>query len=88
MSVPVQTGQRSTSDVVAGFLATIAIFGSAIGLVEHPVRITVFTILLSLIAAGMTGGSQRRLAAFAVAFSGACFIVGCVLAIVVGKPLF
>ena len=86
MSTPEQTRDRP-SEVVAGLLATLSIFGSAIGLVRHPIRITAFTLVIALIAAAM-GGRHQRLAAFAVAFGGACFVVGTFLAIVTGKPIF
>jgi hypothetical protein len=51
------------------------------------VRVTTFTILLSLIAAAI-GGRHQRLAAFALGFSGACFIVGTILAIITNNPIF
>jgi hypothetical protein len=75
------------SEIVAGLLATLAIFGSCIALVHRPVRITVFTILISLIAAAM-GGRHQRLAAFALGFSGACFIAGMFFAVLTNKPIF
>jgi hypothetical protein len=86
VSTPAQTRDRP-GEVVAGLLATLAIFGSAIAIVERPVRITVFTILIALIAAGL-GGRHQRLAAFAIFFSGACFVVGMVIAILANKPIF
>lgn len=86
MSTREQTGDRP-GEVIAGLLATLAIFGSAIALVERPVRVTVFTILIALVASAL-GGRHQRLAAFAVGFSGACFVVGTVLAIITGKPIF
>lgn len=86
MSTPARTRDRP-AEAVAGLLATLAIFGSAFGLVRTPVRITAFTILLALVAAAI-GGRHQRLAAFALAFSGACFIVGTVLAIITNKPIF
>jgi hypothetical protein len=86
LSTREQTRDRP-GEVVGGLLATIAIFGSAIALVERPVRITVFTILIALIAVAF-GGRHQRLAAFALGFSGACFIVGTVLAIITNKPIF
>ena len=46
-----------------------------------------FAILIALIAAGI-GGRSQRLAAFAVFFSGACFIAGLAIAIVTNKPIF
>jgi len=49
-------------------LAAIAIFGSVIALAYRPVRITPFTILISLIAAGI-GGRHQKLAAVALVIS-------------------
>ena len=86
MSTPEQTRDRP-GEVVAGLLATLSIFGSCVALVQHPVRITAFTIVIALVAAGI-GGRHQRLAAFAVGFGGACFIVGTFLAIVTSKPIF
>jgi hypothetical protein len=86
MSAQAQTRERP-GEIVAGFLATFAIFGSAIGLVTNPVPVTVFAILIALIAAGI-GGRSQRLAAFALFFSGACFIGGLAIAIVTNKPIF
>ena len=75
------------AEVVAGFLATVAIFASAIGLVYRPVRVVLFAILIALVAAGM-GGRHARLAAFAVGFATACWIAGTVIAVLAGKPLY
>ena len=86
MSTPAPTRDRP-AEVVAGLLASLAIFGSCIALVTHPIRITAFTILLALIAATI-GGRHERLAAWAVGISGACFIVGTFLAIVTSNPIF
>jgi hypothetical protein len=86
VNAPAQTRDRP-SEVVAGLLATLSILASALGLVQHPVRLTAFALLLALVAAGM-GGRHQRLAAFAVAFGGACFIVGTFLAIVTRHAIF
>ena len=86
MSVPARTGDRP-ADVVAGFLATIAIFGSCIAVAYRPIRIIPFTLLLALIAAGMADRNQR-LAGWAVGISAACFIVGAFFAIVTNNPIF
>jgi hypothetical protein len=72
---------------VAGLMAATAIFVSFIGLVYRPVRITPFTILLALIAAGI-GGRHQRLAAWAVAISAACFVVGTFFAVLTDNPIF
>jgi hypothetical protein len=86
VSTPARTADRP-SETVAGLLATIAIFGSVVALIYRPVRITPFTILLSLVAAGI-GGRHQRLAAVALGVSGACFIVGTFFAIVTNHPIF
>jgi hypothetical protein len=86
VSTPARTGDRP-ADAVAGLLATLAIFGSCLALVYRPVRITPFTILLSLVAAGI-GGRHQRLAGIALAISGACFIVGTFFAILTNNPIF
>ena len=75
------------ADTVAGLLSTIAIFGSLVALDYRPVRITPFTILIALIAAGI-GGRHQRLAAAALGISGACFIVGTFFAIITNHPIF
>jgi hypothetical protein len=86
VSTPARTGDRP-ADAVAGLLAAVAIFGSCLALFYRPVRITPFTILLALIAAGI-GGRNQRLAAAALAISGVCFIVGTFFAIITNHPIF
>ena len=86
MSTPAQTADRP-ADAVAGILATLAIVASLVALDYRPVRITPFAILISLIAAGI-GGRNQRLAAAALAISGACFILGTVFAIITNHPIF
>ncbi|HWH55039.1 MAG TPA: hypothetical protein VNT04_05625 [Gaiellaceae bacterium] len=88
---PAQTRDRPGRDrpgeVVAGLLATLAIFGSCIAVVHRPVRVTAFTIMISLIAVAI-GGRHQRLAAFALGLSGACFMVGTFFAIITNRPIF
>jgi hypothetical protein len=86
VSVPARTGDRP-AEVVAGLLATFAIFASCIGVVYRPLRITPVTILLALLAAAI-GGRHERLAAWALGISAACFIVGTFFAIVTNHPIF
>ena len=86
MSAPARAGERP-AESVAGILAALAIFGSCIALAYRPVRITPFTILISLIAVGI-GGRHQKLAAAALAISGACFIVGTFFAIITTHPIF
>jgi hypothetical protein len=75
------------ADVVAGFLATLAIFVSAIGVIWRPLRLIPLAILLALIAAGMSA-RQQRLAFTAVLIGACCFFLGMVVAVVFKKPLW
>jgi hypothetical protein len=86
MSTPVRAADRP-AEAVAGLLASIAIFASCIAVAYRPIRITPFTILLSLIAAGI-GGRHQRLAAWALGISGACFMIGTLIAVVTNHPIF
>jgi hypothetical protein len=86
LSAPAQTRDRP-ADTVAGLLAALSIAGSFIALAYRPVRITPFTILIALIAAGI-GGRSQRLAAAAIAIGAACFIVGTFFAIITNHPIF
>ena len=86
MSTPAETHDRP-ADAVAGLLAALSIAGSLIALAYRPVRITPFTILIALIAAGI-GGRSQRLAAAAIAIGAACFIVGTFFAIITNHPIF
>jgi len=86
VSTPAPTADRP-GEAVAGILATLAIVASLVALDYRPVRITPFAILISLIAAGI-GGRHQRLAAAALAISGACFIVGTFFAIITNHPIF
>ena len=86
MSAPAETRDRP-AESVAGLLAAVSIAGSLIALFYRPVRVTPFTILIALIAAGI-GGRNQRLAAAAIAIGAACFIVGTFFAIITNHPIF
>ena len=79
--------RASTADVVAGFLAVIAIFAAFFSLAYKPVRVDTFAIILAFVAAGLSGRNQR-LAGIALATTAVCFILGMVIAIWAEKPLF
>jgi hypothetical protein len=88
VSVPARaSGRDRPGEIVAGFLATFAIFASCIALVYRPMRVTPFAILLALIAAGI-GGRFSRLAAWAVGISTVCFVFGTIFAIWTNNPIF
>jgi hypothetical protein len=90
VSVDAGTGERegwTAVDAVAGLLASISIFASALGLIWRPVRIVPFAILLALIAARMSA-RQQHLAGFAIAVAVVCWTVGMTIAVVTANPLY
>ena len=77
----------STADTVAGFLATLSIFASAIGLVWRPVRIVPAAILIALIAARMSARNER-IAFYAVIAGVICWTLGMTIAVITENPLY
>ena len=81
------TRQSRPAETVAGFLAAAAIFVSLAGVAYRPLRLIPFAILLSLVAAGI-GGRSERLARYAVSISAACFAIGLAVAVIASHPLW
>ena len=81
-------GQREgASASIAGFLATLAIFVSLIGIAHRPARLIPPAIVVALIALAM-GGRHQRLAVFALIVCGVAWLVGMTVAVSVNHPLF
>jgi hypothetical protein len=79
--------QSRPAETVAGFLAAAAIFLSLAGVAYRPLRLIPFAILLSLIAVGI-GGRSERLATYAVVIGAACFAIGLAVAVITSHPLW
>ena len=77
----------TAADTIAGLLATVSIFTSAVGLVNRPVRLLPFAILLAFVAARMSD-RQQRLAGIAIAAAVICWTVGMTIAVVTENPLY
>jgi hypothetical protein len=77
----------STADTVAGFLATLSIFASALGLIWRPLRLVPFAILIALIAARMSARNQQ-IAFYAVIVGVICWTAGMTIAVVTENPLY
>jgi hypothetical protein len=77
----------STADTVAGFLATLSIFASAIGLVWRPLRLVPFAVVIALVAARMSARNER-IAFFAVVAGIVCWTVGMTFAVITKNPLY
>jgi hypothetical protein len=84
-SAPIQ--EYRAADAVAGILASMSIFASLAGIFWHPLRLIVASILLALIASGMSRRYQR-LAGIAVAVGGLSWIFGMTIAVITGHPLW
>jgi hypothetical protein len=77
----------STADTVAGFLATLSLFASALGLIWRPVRIVPFAILLALIASRMSARNER-IALAAMLVGVVCWTAGMTIAVLTENPLY
>ena len=78
---------RRVVEALAGFMAAAAIFLALMGVAWRPVRLTIVAALLALVATAI-GGRSVRLAGWAVATAGVCWMVGMTLAILSGHPLY
>jgi hypothetical protein len=77
----------TTAETIAGFLAAFSIFASCFAVAYRPGRVIPFALLLALLAAAV-GGRASRLAAWAIAIGGLCFVVGMAVAVITDNPIF
>jgi hypothetical protein len=75
------------ADLVAGFLAALAMVGGVVALVERPVPIGVLSILIGFLAAAMAERNQR-LAAGGVTIASLGFLGGMIVAVIGSRPLW
>jgi len=87
VSAQPQPASSGTAETIAGFLAAASIFASCIAVAYRPGRVIPFALLLALLAAGI-GGRAARLAVWAIAVGGVCFVVGMAVAVVTDNPIF
>ena len=79
---------HTSAQVVGGFLAAAAIFAGVAALVSYPGRIGPAAIVIALIAAGLSGGSNKHLAAVAMWTAVGGFFVGMIISVVLDRPIF
>jgi hypothetical protein len=84
-SAPIQ--EQRPADTVAGFLAAVSIFSSLASIFWHPLRLVIASILLALIAAGMSRRYQT-LAGIAVGVGALSWILGMTIAVLTKHPLW
>jgi hypothetical protein len=77
----------TTTQLVADFLATFALFAGLVGIVYSPGRLCTAAVFISLFAAAL-GGRDRHLVPVAVAVTTASWIVGMILAVALDRPIF
>ncbi|MFN2470837.1 MAG: hypothetical protein ABR583_07560 [Gaiellaceae bacterium] len=88
MNETLEAGRRDhPAEVVAGVMATAALFAGAIAIVYRPVRISPIALIVALIAVGI-GGRHSRLASLAVGVVSAGWVLGMVYAILTEEPLW
>ena len=90
MSVPEAqrpVDREPASQSVAGLLAAVAIFAGLISIVYYPGRIGPGAMLVALLA-GVLGGFENRLAAWAIAITGISWVAGMIIAVLLEQPIF
>jgi hypothetical protein len=87
-TMPPVAEREGPAEGVAGFLATLAIFGGLIGIVQRPVTIGLASLFVALVASAMAAGRHRRLAAAAVAIAGSSWLAGMIVAVLTSRPLW
>lgn len=85
-TVPSSAGDRP-AEIVAGFLAALALFGGVIAAIERPVPIGVASIFIGFLAAAMAD-RQQRLAALGVAVASLGFLSGMIISVITSRPLW
>ncbi|HSL64287.1 MAG TPA: hypothetical protein VK874_06470 [Gaiellaceae bacterium] len=88
MSSTAPERREGAAESVAGVLAALAVFVSAIAVVERPLRIAPVAMLVALVAVAMAQGRSRTLAAWAVAAAGLGWLLGMTIAVAADRPLF
>mgnify|MGYP003525902565 CR=1 FL=1 len=87
-TAPPVAERQGSVETVGGFLAALAIFGGLIAIAQRPVTIGLTSLLVALIAAAMAGGRHRHLAAAAVAVAATGWLVGMIVCVITGRPLW
>jgi uncharacterized membrane protein YccC len=75
------------AEIVAGFLAALAMVGGAIALVERPVPVGLVSIFIAFLAAALAARNQR-LAAAGVTVASLGFLGGMIISVLTSRPLW
>ena len=74
-------------ETLAGYLAAISIFVSAIGIAYRPLRLVPAALVLALLSTAI-GGRSARLAMYATIVGAAAFMLGLAFAVITSNPLW
>jgi hypothetical protein len=81
------TAREGPAEIVAGFLAALAMVGGAIAVVQRPVPIGVASIVIGFLAAALAERNQR-LAAAGVTIASLGFLGGMIVSVLTSRPLW
>ncbi|HUG38522.1 MAG TPA: hypothetical protein VML54_16300 [Candidatus Limnocylindrales bacterium] len=89
MSVREQALDRgpTPAQLVADFMATLAIFAGLVALVYYPGRLGTGAVFISLLAV-VIGGPRRRLVPVSVGITTLCWFLGMTIAVLLDRPIF
>jgi len=76
---------RATAVTVSGYLSSLAIFVSFVGMIWHPLRLVVPALVVALVASGMAKG---KLQLAAVLIGAVCLFLGLTFAVATGHALW
>jgi hypothetical protein len=81
------TARERPAELVAGFLAVLAMAGGAIALVVRPVPLGVASIVIGFVAVALADRNQR-LAAAGVTLASVGFLGGMIVSVLASRPLW
>jgi hypothetical protein len=81
------TARERPAEIVAGFLAVLAMAGGAIAVVVRPVPIGITAILVGFLAVALADRNQR-LAAAGVTLASVGFLGGMIVSVLTSRPLW
>ena len=87
MSTVPPTARERPAEVVAGYLAALAIVGGAVAVVIRPVPIGIASILIGFLAVALADRNQR-LAAAGVTLASVGFLGGMIVSVLTSRPLW
>ena len=87
MSAVPESQRGNAREGVAGFLASLALFVSLLGITYRPARVIPVAIVIALVSARMTE-RHTKLAGWAVGVGAASFVIGMGIAVLTRNPLY